>query len=252
MKIDEGLAALELEPNVPNVKGCMHPVLVWDEREAVLIDTGLPGQEKTIFELMVREGVDPERLTKIIITHQDMDHIGGLAGIAGTLNGRRQAGSRIEVLSHEIEKPYIQGDLMPIKFTKEMIEKLNKQLAELPEDQRSGYKSMFSDNKPEVTDTLAHNQELDCCGGITVIHTPGHTTGHICLYLKKYKTLIAGDALNNFDSELSGPNPVYTYDMKQAHESLSLLKVYDIQRVVCYHGGLNDKSVNAKIAELAK
>ena len=38
-------------------------------------------------------------------------------------------------------------------------------------------------------------EELPFCGGITVIHTPGHTPGHICLYIGQNKTLIAGDAL---------------------------------------------------------
>ncbi|MDF2985102.1 MAG: Zn-dependent hydrolase, glyoxylase [Eubacterium sp.] len=241
---------LELEPNVPNVGGLMYPVLVWDDREAVLVDAGLPGQGDRILELVSKEGVQPERLTKIIITHHDMDHIGSLAQITA-LAGSRQQELKVEVLSHEIEKPYIQGELMPIKFTPEMLEQLKKQLAELPQEHQKEFQAMFAANKPKVTGTVSHKLELQCCGGMTVIHTPGHTPGHICIYLKKFKTLIAGDALNADSGELMGPNPQHTYDMAKAKQSLTALADFDIQRILCYHGGVVAGDLNSKIKELS-
>jgi glyoxylase-like metal-dependent hydrolase (beta-lactamase superfamily II) len=249
MKIEEGLAILELESNVPNVAGAIHPVLVWDDKEAVLFDAGLPGQGDRILELVSREGVQPEKLTKIIITHHDMDHIGSLAQITDKLGSAVERNSRVEILSHEIEKPYIQGELLPIKFTPEMLEKLKKQLAELPQEQQNNFTSMFTVNKPKVTQTVGHEQELRACGGMTIIHTPGHTPGHICIYLKKYKTLIAGDALNVEEGRLVGPDMQHTYDMKQARESLRALLDYDIQKVICYHGGLAAGDIIKSIRE---
>jgi len=50
-------------------------------------------------------------------------------------------------------------------------------------------KSVFQSQKLDyleftvnVDKTLEDGEELPFCGGITVIHTPGHTPGHICLY----------------------------------------------------------------------
>ncbi len=240
MKISEGLAMLELKSNVPNVEEVIYPVIVWDENELVLIDTGLPGQKSSILDLVEKEGVSPQKMTKIIITHHDMDHIGSLAEIVKTVES--SSGREVEVLSHEIEKPYIQGDLMPLKFTKEMIASLKKQMEELPSETRSKYQSLFSSNKPKVTTTLVDKEELPYCGGITIIHTPGHTTGHVFVYLNKYKTLVAGDGLNfekSSDGELklTGPNPQYTYNMEEALKSLEKLLDYDIQKIVCYHCG---------------
>jgi Zn-dependent hydrolases, including glyoxylases len=161
------------------------------------------------------------------------------------------------VLSHEIEKPYVQGDLMPLKFTKEKIEALKKQMEELPPEKRSQYQSMFSDNKPVVTQTLVDKQELPICGGITIIHTPGHTTGHICIYLNKYKTVVAGDGLNfetlpEGEQKLTGPNPIYTYNMEEACKSLKKLLNYDIEKIICYHGGLLYNNVSGQLKGLLK
>ncbi len=250
MKIDEGFAILKLEPNVPNVAGFMYPVLIWDERDVVLVDAGLPGQGPRLLELISDEGVQPDRLTKIFITHQDMDHIGGLSFMANETN--RQGTAKTDVLSHELEKPYIQGEKMPIKFTKEMREKLEKQLEELPEEKRAQYQSTFGANKPAVTGAVSHGQEFDCCGGISIIHIPGHTPGHIAIYLKKYKTLVAGDALNTDGTSLIGPAPAYTYDIAQAIKSLVVLKEYDIQKIVCYHGGLLTGNINEQIEKIAQ
>ncbi|MHB8917725.1 MAG: MBL fold metallo-hydrolase [Desulfocucumaceae bacterium] len=56
-------------------------------------------------------------------------------------------------------------------------------------------KANYQNLKADVGRTVADEEELPYCGGITVIHTPGHTPGHICLYHKQSRTLIAGDAL---------------------------------------------------------
>jgi len=223
MRINDGLAILELEPNVPNVPGTMYPVLIWDEKNTVLIDTGLPGQEETLLELIKKEGIQPEKIDTIIITHHDMDHIGSLAPLVKWIKSQNKGVSTVQVLSHEIEKPYIQSEKMPIKFTQEILEEMQKQLAMLPPEQQKQYMSTFSDNKPEVTGIVYHQQELPLCGGMRIIHTPGHTPGHICIYLEKYKILVAGDVLTANDGKLLGPFEDQTYDMVEAKKSLATL-----------------------------
>ncbi len=255
MKISEGLAMLELKSNVQNVEGIMYPVIIWDENDLVLIDTGLPGQGSTILDLIEKEGVSPQKLTKVIITHHDMDHIGGLTEIVKKVEA--SSGKRVEVLSHEIEKPYIQGDLMPLKFTKDKLEALKKQMEELSSEKRQQYQNLFSSNKPVVTQTLVDNQELPYCGGITIIHTPGHTKGHICVYLNRYKTLVAGDSINfekisENEHRLTGPNPQFTFDMNEAVKSLKKLRDCNIHEIICYHCGNMSNNVTEQINELFK
>lgn len=159
-----------------------------------------------------------------------MDHIGSLSSIV------KNSKSEIEVLAHSGERPYIEGDKIGIKITPE-------RLSSMPDSMKETIKQL----KTKVNRGVKDEEELSYCGGIEVIYTPGH----ICLYLRKYKALVTGDAMNVVNSELIGPNPEYTFDMEQAMESLKKLTKYDIETVICYHGGIFTKNSNERIAKLA-
>ena len=234
MKIDKGLYVLELGTEERR----MHLTLIFDDENVILIDAGLPAQLQYIREEMNKAGVEFERINKIIITHHDLDHIGSLASVINNSH------NKIEVLAHSEEKPYIEGDKMPIKYTQE-------RLSSIPEDRRNAMiEQIRTLKKSKVDRTIEDEEELNYCGGIKIIHTPGHTLGHICLYLEKYKTLVSGDALNVVNGKLVGPKPEYTFNMTQAMESLKKLTKYDIEKVICYHGGVFTNSPNERIAEI--
>ena len=110
---------------------------------------------------------------------------------------------------------------------------------------------MFSLDKVNIDETLIDGQELPYCGGITVIHTPGHTPGHICLYIKQWKILIAGDIFCVNDGILCREDENLNFDNELNLESIQKLMKYDIETVICYHGGLYNNNVNERIAELA-
>ena len=55
----------------------IHPILLWDDEMAV-IDTGFPGQIEDIQVEMEKVGVSFDKLKVVILTHQDIDHIGSL------------------------------------------------------------------------------------------------------------------------------------------------------------------------------
>jgi glyoxylase-like metal-dependent hydrolase (beta-lactamase superfamily II) len=82
-----------------------------------------------------------------------------------------------------------------------------------------------------------------------VIFTPGHTPGHICLYLKKSKTLIAGDALMLVDGKLISSPPELTADPVQAKESLKKLAELDVEPVICYHGGVYQGGIKGLLGD---
>ena len=244
MKIANGLEMLEIHDSMFGTPGVFNPTLIWDDSEVVLVDTGLPGERELIRETVEKAGVTFDSISKIIITHQDTDHIGNLAAIV------KGSTIPVQVFSHEVEKPYIQGDLTPIKMTPKRIAEMEVMLNKLPEEKRNKIKKTFSNLTAKVDKTLEDGEVLPFCGGIQIIYTPGHTPGHICLYLKKYKTLVSGDALNVIEGNLCGPNPEFTFNMEEAVASLKKLSKYDIETVICYHGGIYSGDVNNRIKEL--
>jgi len=243
MRLADGVEMLELPIRSFTGQNIIHPTLTWDDDTVVLVDAGFSGQLQQIREAMARAGVSFDRLDKVIVTHQDIDHIGGLPDII------LESSHKVEVLSHEEEKPYIEGRKPLIKMNQA---RLSKRLVSLPEEQRQQAEALFANPPKASVDTaVADGEILPYCGGITVIFTPGHTPGHICLYLNKSKILVTGDALVAADGELRGPNPGATYDMDAALKSLKKLTRYDIETVICYHGGVYRDNPNKRLAELA-
>jgi glyoxylase-like metal-dependent hydrolase (beta-lactamase superfamily II) len=87
--------------------------------------------------------------------------------------------------------------------------------------------------------------------GLRVIATPGHTPGHVCVFDPAGSLLILGDAMNNTGNKLDGPNPQYTADMAQAHQSVKKLAKLTFQRAVFGHGDPIDKGASQAIGKLA-
>jgi glyoxylase-like metal-dependent hydrolase (beta-lactamase superfamily II) len=101
---------------------------------------------------------------------------------------------------------------------------------------------------PRPLKAVADNDEVF---GLRVIATPGHTPGHLCVFDPAGSLLILGDAMNNVDNKLSGPNPQYTADMAQAQQSVKKLAKLTFQRAVFGHGEPIDKSASQAILKLA-
>jgi glyoxylase-like metal-dependent hydrolase (beta-lactamase superfamily II) len=246
MRVANGIVMLELEANVFGQRIIIHPTVIHDDKTAMLVDAGFPGQTAELHTAMQRAGVDPHRLRKVLITHQDLDHIGGLPHLL------LQSSFPITVLASELEKPFIQGERPLLKYTAEVIESVAQSMpAELADNVRRSLQSV-RDNPPKarVDQTVVDGDVLSDFGGIVVIETPGHTPGHVSLYHKPSRTLIAGDAMRVEFGELLGPDPKATLDMETAAASLVKFKHFDIQAVICYHGGLIRHQVNHRIAEL--
>ncbi|WP_282940908.1 MBL fold metallo-hydrolase [Paenibacillus sp. RC67] len=237
---------LQLSAEVMGKTDSVYPTLLWDGQSAVLVDTGYPRQIAALLEAMAHFGVTPDKLTTILMTHQDLDHIGNLPDLV------HESSPSVQVLAHELEKPYIQGDRRLIKITPEAIAQIDSLPKEIPLEWRQGLKAVLENPpKAQVDRTVTDGEELSYCGGIIVIGTPGHTPGHISFYHVPSCTLIAGDALVVEEGQLQGPSPDQTLDMEQALQSLKKLNQYDIQTVICYHGGQYTGDVNQRIAEIA-
>lgn len=90
----------------------------------------------------------------------------------------------------------------------------------------------------DVDHVVNGGETLPDCGGIKVIHTPGHTLGSISLHIPRIKTLIAGDAILSAGEHLVISPGYLSEDPAQAVASVKQLIAMnlDIERVLVGHG----------------
>lgn len=226
MRISEGVEMIQLTARAFNQDITLNPTLVWNNEEVILIDTGMPDQIDQLKEALNKLNMSIEQLKVILLTHQDLDHIGCAADI------RNNSDKNIIVYAHEFDKPYIEGKLPLIKTNASQMSK--EELSAIPDEIKYLYKTP---PKVDVDIVLKGSQLLPYCGGIEVIFTPGHTPGHVSFYLGKSKTLVAGDALVLANGQLMEPVKQTTLNMDQAVQSLEKFLNYEIEHVICYHGG---------------
>ncbi|MGO0062890.1 MBL fold metallo-hydrolase [Brevibacillus fluminis] len=205
------------------------PVLLRDEAETILVDCGYPDFLGLLDEAARRHGIPLEAVTKVIVTHQDLDHVGSLAAL-------KRMHPHIEIIAHEIEAPYLAGIKKSLRLAQ-----AEAMLDVLPAEEKPNgqqFIRLLQSLEPAVIDrTVSDGERLPWCGGIDIVHTPGHTPGHLSLYIPASKTLIAGDAVVVEEGRLEIANPQFALDLEAALRSVRRLLDDEIEHIVCYHGG---------------
>jgi glyoxylase-like metal-dependent hydrolase (beta-lactamase superfamily II) len=229
MRVANGVYVLPIPRSPQEPESFLNITLIVDEQNGnTLVDAGLPGQAEAIGAALLEAGTGVRDLRRIIFTHQDLDHVGSGAALG------RQSGAR--VLAHSADAPHIDGSLRLLKPSPEMLE------------QRPQMREVLERLEPVgVDEHLEGGERLDLAGGIRVIFTPGHTPGHLSLYLERPKVLVAGDALTAEGDHLNGPNPPLTLDVREAARSVRRLADLEIDTIVCYHGGVVGEDANGQL-----
>ncbi len=94
----------------------------------------------------------------------------------------------------------------------------------------SGDVPVISSNRPVASVT-----DGDLINGVSIIDTPGHTSGHISV-LDPSVGLFTGDAVNGANGGVIGPNPKYTPDMDTANASVKKLATFSYEQAFFGHG----------------
>ncbi|WP_032121007.1 MBL fold metallo-hydrolase [Clostridium amazonitimonense] len=236
------LTVLEVKFDFNGETNVIFPVILSDESEVVLIDCGYPNFLPLIKTAAKKQGIDISKLTKIIITHHDFDHMGALAEF-------KREYPHIKVLASSEDEKYISGKEKSLR-----LQQAEAIFHELPEEEKQGAKKFQSfiesiESVP-VDICLKDKDLLPLCGGVEIIATPGHMPGHISIYIKNSKTLISGDALVIENEELVIANPQYTLDIVEAKNSVRNLLNYEIDKIICYHGGIYTKNIKESLQKI--
>jgi glyoxylase-like metal-dependent hydrolase (beta-lactamase superfamily II) len=166
MRVANGVYILPIPRSPQEPESFLNLTLIVDEENGnTLVDASLPDQIEAISAALVEAGIGVRDLRRIIFTHQDLDHVGSGAALV------RQSGAR--ALAHPADAPHIDGSLRPLKPSPEMLE------------QRPQMREVLERLEPvEVDERLEDGTILNLVGGTKVISTPGHTPGHLSLYLE--------------------------------------------------------------------
>lgn len=234
--------ALEVNFNFDNVPNTIYPAILKDDRETILVDCGYPHFLPLIKAAAEAKGIDLSGLTKIVITHHDFDHMGALAEFKNEY-------PNVLTVSSIAEEKYISGKVKSLRL--QQAESLYDSLPENQKEDAEKFHKLLRSVEPVNVDLLVKDQDiLPWCGGTEVVATPGHMPGHISLYIKESRTLIAGDALVIEDDKLGIANPNYTLDMAEAKKSIKKLLRYDIDNIICYHGGVYTQNIKASLLKI--
>lgn len=220
---------LDLCYTFQNMQQHLYPVVLFGSRDVVLVDCGYPGSLKLLQEALSKYHIPPESITKLLLTHQDDDHIGAAAEL-------KEAYPTIQIMASGIERPYLCGEKKNLRLQQaEQLQKL------LPMDQQefgNQFCQRYRELKPiEIDTTIAHGECFDWGGGCEIIATPGHTPGHISIRALDHSFFITGDAAVLEHGKLAVANPEYCLDIDTARRSLAQISRYKSRTYICFHGG---------------
>jgi glyoxylase-like metal-dependent hydrolase (beta-lactamase superfamily II) len=183
---------------------------VIEDNGLTLIDTGPKGSAGKIFNAIKNGGKNPYDIKRIILTHAHPDHSGSAEEMKRML--------RVPVMAHREDAQIMRYGIACRKEVCLTPGFKNWLIYELA-IKRSGINI-----EPVVIDEQLNDHDLlPLLGGLRVIHTPGHTRGHISLLAENEEVLIAGDLLSN--STGLGLSVIYE---NMAEGISSIMKVTDL------------------------
>ena len=212
-----------------NVFAITHPDRSW-----TLIDAGIPFSAGLIRSWAEKQFGTPPNA--IVLTHGHFDHVSAARDLADTWN--------VPVFAHQLEFPFLTGQQeYPVPNFGSgggLMSLLSPIYPRGPVNLGARLHAL-----PTVENRTAALPELP---GWELIHTPGHTPGHVSFFRSQDATLLPGDAFcttkpESFfaaavaqQPELHGPPSYFTSDWDSARESVQRLAQLSPRVVAPGHG----------------
>jgi glyoxylase-like metal-dependent hydrolase (beta-lactamase superfamily II) len=220
-----------------NVFAVTHPNGSWS-----LIDAALPLSASHIRSWAEKYFSAPPNA--LILTHGHFDHVSAAKELA--------EGWNVPIYAHPLELPYLTGREEYPKPNVDAGGGLMTVLSPLyprgPIDVGNRLIALVEESDEGNTPGRIKLQDLPQLPGWQVIHTPGHTPGHVSFFRPSDRTLLVGDAFcttkpeSFFEAaiaqnpELHGPPSYFTSDWDAARNSVKVLANLEPRVVAPGHG----------------
>jgi glyoxylase-like metal-dependent hydrolase (beta-lactamase superfamily II) len=167
-----------------------------DSDDIVLVDTGLWWNLPTIRGELDTLGYAPADLDRVLVTHYDLDHVGGLNRLVPEFDGPVGVGG--------VDLDLLAGRWDPqLLHHKGLFHRVVRRLFPLPD---------------LPLEPLSDGQQV---GGFTAYHTPGHNPGHTVFHHEAVGACFLGDLVwADDDGGLTIPFWADSYDMAQLRDSV--------------------------------
>jgi hydroxyacylglutathione hydrolase len=206
---------------VGRIPGFVNSYTYQEGDERYLIDTGFARKAKPIVRAFDRANVPLAKVSKILLTHHHVAHMGGAAYLFENTHA--------PVSCHGDDAPFVDGR------TKAPMPLLMRLLLRV--------------HPAPVTVAL---KEGDRVGSLVVLHVPGHTPGEVALYHPSRKILFSGDSVVERKGRLTLPGAKYASNMHQAIQSLVRLSSLDVELLLPGHGAPITANFGSLLGELVR
>jgi len=199
----------------------------------ILVDTGFPDTWEELSRLIHAEIGAGGRVGRIIITHLHPDHCGGTGKAVETLGA---------ALTYHHDEDYVRHYAEQI---------MDSRLRWIPDDVKAALRRGLA----AVLSTPSPNVHAD--NGLTfdnslwrLVHTPGHTPGHLCLFNDGMSILVSGDHLLPDETTNIPYLPIQGYNpLKLYLQSLTRVSGLKPSTVIPSHGK-PFQNIQERIAQL--
>lgn len=215
---------MELAPGIRRLGGQsggqVNAFLIEDGTDLTLIDTLYETDARLVHQEIRRLGRSISDLKRIVLTHAHRSHLGGLADL------KRQSGATL--YAHPWEADIIAGERKAQPVT---ILPRRPLRAYVPF--QLGLALGLGKHPPcRIDETLAEEDEI---GGLRVLHTPGHTPGHLAFYSEEHAVLLSGDSIATWPRFEAGW-PAFNLNPQQQRDSIRRLAALEPRKVGVGHG----------------
>lgn len=189
--------------------------------ETYLIDTGFTRKAKPIVRAFGSANVPLARVSKMLLTHHHLDHMGGAAFLLQTTHA--------PIACHTDDAPFVDGrQRAPMPWLMRLFVRVHPAPVAVP----------LKDGDP--------------VGSLRVVHVPGHTPGEVALYHPTRKILFSGDSVVERKGRLTIPAAKFASNLSQAVQSVSRLRALDVDLLLPGHGAPVTKNVDTALDDLIR